>query len=1488
FEANTLKDLAENINKNTAQNALKPIQNADRTQHIPLSYAQERLWFVDKLDPAARAVYRIDGALRLKGALDTQALRAAFDAVVDRHESLRSSFQETEQGTVNMDIMPDAKAIGFAVEQHKASEGLEGIVEEFLNWPYNLARGPLFRAMLLEVGPEDHILAVGGHHAILDGWSVALLFNEVAAYYRAFMQDQIAQVAPMPVQFGDYAAWQRELFSNDTMKVELDWWREALTGAPEAITLPTDRPRPEIMDYRGRSVRAHVPHEAMQAIVDAARDENATLFMGLEAGLAAYLMRLGAGEDVVIGTAVAGRPLPELDPMVGFFINTLALRNKVTPDQTLQEQIRHARDVTLNAFDHQHVPFDAVIDALRPTRSMRHAPVVQVMLILQNIPRASEVLDLGGLDVEYFGDRMAEKGAQFDMAFEFAETADGLEAILTYSTALFDDASAQRLLDGFANFLTAGAQAPQKMLRDLPVMQDDVLETLTQFQDGGEIIAPPTLLPELIAQADPKARAVTDETGNWLTYGELHTRAEQIGAAMQAAGIKPNTVVGICVSRTPDLPAAMLAAWKIGAAFVPFNPNDPTERQQYMLSDAGAIALVMDNATDTRVADLTQPKINVDALPTDMTLTPATGHLAYVLFTSGSTGKPKGVAVSQSALAHLNSAIMQDGPMTPNDCLISGFETTFDVFVRDVALTLASGAGLVLAQPRNLLKPGHYTQLVETHGGTWLQLTPTVWRVALAEGWRPAKHMRAEAGGEAMDAELAALLGQEGATVVNAYGPTEVTAVSIQGYATQDDIDVGGPIPIGTPLPGIRAYVLDQHLRQVPPGVPGELVLAGPQVADGYVGHAAQTAEAFIVDPFVPNARAYRTGDLVRWLADGRLMFLGRIDGQVKIRGMRVELSEIETAISKLPKVAAAAVATRKDTQGQTRLIAYLTSESGPGNRTSAPDTLDLAPFDAGEIRAELAKTLPEHMIPQTFARLSHLPLMPSGKLDRKALPEVKANLAQADYVALEGPMEELVADEIAKLLGENSGDDTTLPERIGRHDGFFALGGHSLLAVQLVKRLEGATGLNVPLKAIFDSGDIAQLAANIDAVLDGELPGAEAEVDDARKDIALVDKLPNAPDGDVPTIANAQTILLTGVTGFLGRYLLRDLLKRSDADIICVVRGKDAHAARTRVLDALTSIPGETLPTGFEARVKVALGELSRLNLGLSSADRSRIAADVDLIVHNGAEVHAMKPYASLRASNTMSVLDLLHLMSMGRPKAMTFVSTLGTLEVGLDKLTDGFDPDVMTPAEDSGYNLSKWAAERILITARDKGYHSTILRPGLIIGDQHTGYYDTSDIGRGYTALFVGTGSVPNAMSSFAMPWINVDRASQMILDLTETAPKHGIGHVFDYGAMPSDVLAKALDVDVVPAKAWLDQAVTFLDANPDHTSSWLLPRLRGQAADLEGVPDEMIPVENANSMFERYAPPPLPDTLAPVPKPEPVDGLIPSVKWLTNRNK
>ena len=1494
FETPRIRDLAQTLDQTLAGARttanLPPISKADRSKPLRLSYAQERLWFLDKLDPAASAAYRIDGALGLEGSLDTNAIARAFVAVVDRHESLRTVFPDDKLGGAHLQIAETAAKSGFVLEVVQAQDDIQVQVDAFLDQPYDLARGPLFRAMLVSVTPNSHVLAVGGHHAILDGWSVALLFREVAEHYQAYTEGRIVQAAPLPLQFGDYAAWQRSIFTEQILEGEAEWWRNRLIGAPDAIALPADRPRPDTMNYQGRSVRGHFSSADLAALKATLKDERATLFMGLEAALAAYLMRLGAGEDVVIGTAVAGRPVAEFEPMVGFFINTLALRNAVVPRQTFADQIRHAKEVALEAFEHQLLPFDAVIEAVRPMRSMRHAPVVQVMLILQNVPRAQQLFDLDGLQVDYFSDRMAEKGTQFDMAFEFAETENGLDGILTYSTALFDDDTAQRLLDGFLTFVDAAAHAPQSRLLNLPIMSEASQAMVADF-NGSQNIAEAPLVSDLIESVDPAATAVVDDMGGQLSYGALDTLAARIATALQQAGASENAVVGLCLSRRVTLPAAMLACWKIGTAFVPINPNDPAERRAYMLDTARACLLVTDEETSEVAAACTVPSINLDGpsvLQGEGLVQSTKGALAYVLFTSGSTGRPKGVAVSHTALAHLRAAVLQDDPITTDDCLVSGFESTFDVFVRDVALTLASGAKLVLAQTRRLLQPGYFADLVDQHGGTWLQLTPTIWRVAMADGWRPAAHMRVEAGGEALDVQLAGMLGANGARVVNAYGPTEVTAVSVQGEVASQDITAGDSIPIGKPLSGLRAYVMDRYLQPVPPGVAGELVLAGPQVAEGYVGQPALTAQSFVADPVTGEGRAYRTGDLVRWRKDGRLDFLGRIDSQVKIRGMRIELGEIESTLTALPAIEAAAVVPQENAQGQTGLVAYLvkTADDTQATAASRAEAIGLEPEEARRIRAELTAVLPEHMIPQSFAAVSHLPLTPSGKIDRKALPTIDTALAQADYVPLEGPMETLVADQIGKVLGEASRDSTIPPDRIGRHDSFFALGGNSILAVQLINSLEAETALSIPLRVVFEASDIAELAARIDRLLDDEMPGAASEVDEAREDISLVDQLDPAPRGHAPDFKDTRCILLTGATGFLGGYLLRDILTRTSAHVICLVRADTADAARGRLLDTLAAIPGGRLADGVAARITAVPGELSKQDLGLAPEDRAHIVTNVDTIVHNGAEVHAMKPYSMLRSSNTLSVIDLLRMMSEGQPKHLVFVSTLGTLEVEIDALKDGFDPEVTTPADDSGYNLSKWAAERMLILAREMGYRSTIFRPGLVIGDSQTGYYQTSDIGHSYLRLFADTGAVPDAMSSFGLPWINVDRASEMILDIAQSGAPHGIAHVFDHGAMPSDVLAKALGVAVVPVKEWLAHAVGLLEAEPDHPSSWLLGRLRSQTADLEGVPDGFIPVQNAEIMFDRFAPPALPGLPEPSKRPTPEDGISPPIKWFKNR--
>jgi amino acid adenylation domain-containing protein len=1066
---------------------------ADRSGPLPLSYQQERLWFLDRLDAAAGRAYHIEGALRLEGALDVAALARALAAVVERHEALRTRFGLVD-GRPTQLILESAES-GFALELEEAPRlgdggvdgaGLAARLDALLGRRFDLATMPPFRATLLRLSAEEHVLVVGGHHIVLDGWSVGLLMREVSALYRAKAPDAGAGLPPLPAQYADYSAWQRRVLSGERLASETGWWKAQLAGTAAAITLPFDRPRPPAMDYRGGSAALAIPAALLSRLKDLARREGATPFMVLEAAFAVLLHRIGGDEDLVVGTAVAGRPRVELEGLAGFFVNTVALRHRIAGPIPFADLLRATRRVVLDAFEHQAVPFEAVVDAVRPARSLGHAPILQVMLVVQNTPDASPPA-LDGIQATWLD---TDGGtAQFELSLVLAETADGMAGRLGYAMQLFDAPTAERLARMYVRLLEAIVTAPETAIDALPLMSATELERVVRGFNETAVAFPRDrtildLFGEHAAQA-PRRVAVLDGEEE-VRYGALDAASSRLARHLIGLGVGPETVVGVCLERSAGLVVALLAIWKAGGAYLPLDPDYPAERIAFKLADAGAgLAL-----TSTRLAPRLGPEpgalsiLRLDEPAIAAAIARQPGHgvteaerlvpltadsLAYVIYTSGSTGRPKGVLVDHRSYANFLLASIEDFGLGPESVILSLAASGFDVCMQEFGFALGGGGRLVLGDRRRLMEPGYFGGIMTAHGITLLDTTPTLWRAVLAEGWRPDRPMTLISGAEAMPPDLARALGGGGARWFNVYGPTEATITATCQQVTGAETSV----PIGRPLANTCAYVVDDHLVAQPVGVPGELVIGGVQVARGYLGRPGLTAERFVADPFsgVPGARLYRTGDLARWRADGTLEFLGRIDAQIKIRGMRVELGEIEAALQLCPGVSQAAVATR-DAGLDARLVAYLVpvgaATEGEPQVISLENVVDLE-----AVWHQLRRILPEHMLPSGFVGLTSLPLSPSGKVDRKALPAAEASLARTAYAGPATATEQLVAASFGDLLGV---------ERVGRGDGFFALGGHSLLAIRLAARLEAATGRAIAVRTVFEAPTVAELAAALDA----------------------------------------------------------------------------------------------------------------------------------------------------------------------------------------------------------------------------------------------------------------------------------------------------------------------------------------------------------------------------------------------------------------------
>ncbi|HWG91861.1 MAG TPA: amino acid adenylation domain-containing protein, partial [Candidatus Thermoplasmatota archaeon] len=1065
FGAATVERLAhqlEKLRRGASDAPLVPLERATATGEAPLSFAQERLWFLDQWQPGS-TTYLIPTALRLKGHLDVEALRAALEALVHRHEVLRSRI--VAQDGVPRAVIDPPTRFPLPVESlsdpapEAREEAALRLAREEARRPFDLAAEPPVRARLLRLAGDDHFLLVTLHHIAFDGWSLDVLLNEVSAVYQARLEGRMeAPLPPLPVQYGDYARWQRRHLEEGALAAGLAHWRRELAGL-EPLALPTDRPRPPLRRGRGGRVSLRVGRDALEGLREVARKEGATLFTSVLAAYQTLLHRYSGQEDIAVGTPVAGRTRPEVEPLVGLFVNTLVLRGDLSGDPTFRELVARTRSTFLAAYDHQEVPFDRLVSELAPDRDLSRTPLFQTMLVLH--PPSPGGFTLPGLTVTQVP--VTEPAAEFDLTLTLHETENGLEGHLEYNADLFDPATAERLSTHLSTLLETAPRQPDRRIGALPLLTAEEQATLRAFAEGPLTKdEAPVTIHGLIAQQvarTPEAPALAT-SGTVLTYREVDERTNRLAHHLIELGVRPGERVGLLLERGPDAVIAILAILKAGGAYVPLDPRYPADRLAYMLDDSGA-HLVVTRTAHRRAIPLEGPVlVCIDeeaarieggpATPPPSTVGP--GDLAYVLYTSGSTGKPKGVMVEHRNVVNLARAAPGMFGLGPGSRVLQFASLSFDASVWEIVATLAAGATLHVPPADVVLVGEDLHRILLEERITLLSTTPSVLR-SLPRSPPLPDLTTLIPGGEVCSPDLAEAWAP-GRRFINSYGPTETTVDATYHVWTRHDRP---SIPIGRPLPNTRAYVLDKHGQPVPVGVPGELHIAGAGVARGYHNRPELTAGRFVPDPFTPGERMYRTGDLVRWLPDGEIEFLGRMDTQVKIRGLRIELGEVEAALLRHPHLEEAAVAARRGPAGEARLVAYVVPREG-----AAPTVEDLRSF--------LKQTLPESWVPSEFMTLAALPLMPTGKIDRNALPEPSGDGLRpvTPHAPPRTPLEETLCGLWASVLG--------LP-RVGIHDNFFALGGDSLLTTRVAAR---ATALGIPLRPrhLFENQTVVALAA--------------------------------------------------------------------------------------------------------------------------------------------------------------------------------------------------------------------------------------------------------------------------------------------------------------------------------------------------------------------------------------------------------------------------
>jgi amino acid adenylation domain-containing protein/thioester reductase-like protein len=1363
-----VREALENLDSSKTQAETPLLISKDDSNESSLSYGQQALWFLHQLLPDEIS-FNVAGAIRIIGELNESALERAFLQSVERHESLRSTFHVVDGEPVQ--------------RTHESRDGFFG-VEDATRWsedelrkklikeahrPFDLENGPIFRALLFKrKEPSEHILLLSIDHIITDFWSMTVLAGELLASYRANQSGDEIELPPLPARYADYVRWQTEMLDSPQGEKLWEYWQDKLSGELPALNLPTDYPRTPIQTYRGDSRSLLMDGELKNQLKAFAQEQGATPFMVLLSTFQTLLHRYSNQDNFLVGSVTAGRSHPELASLVGYFINPIALRADFSDNPTFKEVLQRVRKTTLGSFEHQDYPPTLLAKRLELQRNSSRPPLFETMFIFQKAQEA-EVQALGPFALGIDGARMQVDGltlesialggepAQFDLTLMMSETEQGLAAALQYNSDLFNGATIQRMLQHFSILLGEIVSDPLKPVSTYSLLNEsERKQLLTRWNQTKTDYPRELCIHELIleqVERTPESVAVQFENES-LTYQELDKRADELANILVAQGIKPGTLAGIFVNRSIEMLVGLLGVLKAGGAYLPLDPAFPPGRLAFMVEDSGAAAILTQTNLLPELPENSAKIICLDDLPKPLSTTSnkksfnvKPDNLAYVIYTSGSTGKPKGVQIHHRAVVNFLCSMRESLKIFADDKLLAVTTLSFDIAVLELLLPLTVGARVMIASSEVAADGALLANAVSDTGATFIQATPASWRSLIEAGWQGKEKLKILCGGEALTNDLAEQLLERGEQLWNLYGPTETTIWStIYQVTSTKNRSISNTIPIGRPIANTQIFILDNNLQSVPIGVIGDLYIGGDGASRGYHNRPELTAERFIANPYDPSEIIYKTGDLARYLPDGNIEFFGRSDQQVKVRGFRIESGEVEVALAAHPSVQQAVVVAWKERSAEASLVAYV---------VSVPDEEEV---DASQLRELLRQKLPEYMVPSIFINMDALPLTPNGKVDRKALPspsQTRPNL-RAPYVAPRTTLELELAEMCAQILEL---EDQNGQPAVGVHDNFFDLGGHSLLGTRLVFLLREKYGLEtaqLPLRALFEQPTVAHLAQIIDATLKGEgvvyarrgnfIQSGQLSLEELNTEAQLD---PGITAGKLiyEPIEKPEHILLTGATGFVGAFLLHDLLETTPTEVHCLLRADNLEEGMQRIKRNLGTYRLWNDP--YKNRIKPILGDLGKPQLGLSDADFERLANQLDVIYHNGAMVNFVYPYQAHKAPNVLGTQEILRLASQVKLKPVHFVSTLSILYSGGKKNGHVFHEDTdrdQAGAPFGGYAQSKWVAEKLVEQAGARGIPYAIYRPGLVSGHSVSGAWNTDNLISSMTRACVLLGSVPN----------------------------------------------------------------------------------------------------------------------------------------------
>jgi len=1333
----------------------------------PLSYGQRALWLVHQLEPQS-AAYNVAIAARIPVGLDTAALRRSLQTLVDRHAALRTTVMAWD-GRPLQRIRRHAPVSLREVDATTwDDERLHATLRSEAHRPFDLAQGPLLRTLLLRRPGDEHVFLLAVHHIVFDVVSLVVILDELDAAYSAVSAGREPTLRPRGAEYADYVRWQARHLAGPEGERQWQYWRGKLAPPLSLLDLPLDRPRPPVATVSGADLAFGVAEDLTAAIKSLAREQGTTLYTVLLAAFGVLLHRYCGQSDIVVGSPFVGRSMAEFTGTIGYFINPVVLRNDCSADPPFTEFLAQVRRTVLEALEHQDYPFSLLVERLHPERDPSRSPLFQVMF---NMPKANRLeeqslaqfmlgtadaqMDLGGLQIELFP--VEQRVAMFDLLLGMVDAGRSISASMQYNTDLFDRSTIERMVDHFHALLAALSADPKRRLSELELHTGQERTRLVasgvpadRNPESGWVGV--VELFEAQVRRQPAATAVSADAAR-LTYAELDVRATAVATVVADHGLGPDDIVAVLADRGIDLLAALIGILKAGPAYLPVDPRDPPARIARILRESRPSLVLAGDELAARSAEPGTAGVFAPARP---------GDLAYVIYTSGSTGVPKGAMIEHRGLVNHLHAKIEDLALTTRDVVAQTASQCFDISVWQFLAPLAAGGRVHIVPDEIAHDPARLLAEATESGTTVLETVPSMLAAMLAELSRrssaapvlPSLRWMVSTGEELWPNLCRDWLDRfPTVPIVNAYGPTECSDDVTHHVVRERPGPGAARVPVGRPILGTRIHVLDPAMRPVPEPAVGELYVSGPGVGRGYLRDPRRTAEAFLPDPFgAPGDRLYRTGDLARYRVDGEIELLGRIDRQVKVRGNRIELGEIEATLAGHPAVQEAVVVVHGTTPDAHQLIGYVVPAT-----TADPDPPQL---DVTELLRWTRTRLPAVMVPPTVVTVPRIPRTPNGKVDRRALPAPQPRTTPDGDTSGEAlsATEVLVAALWCEVLDR---------DRVGRRDNFFDLGGHSLQATQILSRLREARQTDLPLRAFIQDPTVAGIAGALDEY--SRRPATDTHLDgvpvarlapDGRLDDDIVpvgDRAPRTPG----------VVLVTGATGFLGAHLVDALRTATPADVVCVVRATDDAAAHDRLRDALRA--HRLTLEGLGDRIRAVAGDLAQPRLGLGTGAYDTLAAGVDAIVHAGAEVNFIRPYATLKAANVSGTREILRLACLVRTVPVHLVSTVAVLGSGngRGRVYEDDPLDGVGQLHD-GYTQSKWVAEALAAAASARGVPVSVYRPGHITGQSLTGVGPQVDLTLTLLDLSINLGLAPDL--DIPVDMTPVDYVSQAIVRLAQ----------------------------------------------------------------------------------------------------------------------